>query len=145
MSEQCVAVKAIIQDEDGQVLLLRQSFNPEVEGAGSYHPPGGIVEPGETLHQALMREVQEETCLEVAVGEVIAVEEWRAAIRGIEYYFIGIFYACTITGGELDTAGNEESSGHAWIGPSTFREVAILEPSRSVVKKYLGLDQPEVG
>lgn len=141
MSEQCIAVKAVIENEQKQVLLLRQSFDPEVDGAGDYHPPGGIVEPGETLQQALRREVIEETSLEVNVGEVIAVEEWQVAIRGVECYFVGIFYACGISDGTLDIAANEECSGYAWVDLSNIRDFPILQPSRNVIEKFLTANQ----
>jgi 8-oxo-dGTP pyrophosphatase MutT (NUDIX family) len=59
--KQRIAAKAIIKNSEGQVLVLRQSFEKAVDGAGLYHPPGGIVEPGEILRETLKREVKEET------------------------------------------------------------------------------------
>ncbi len=54
-----MGVRAMILDGEERVCLVRHSYVP------GWHMPGGAVEPGETLHQALLREVQEETGLAV--------------------------------------------------------------------------------
>ena len=54
-----MGVRALILDAGGRVCLVRHSYVP------GWHMPGGAVEPGETLHQALLREVHEETGLAV--------------------------------------------------------------------------------
>jgi ADP-ribose pyrophosphatase YjhB (NUDIX family) len=54
-----MGVRAMILDSEGRVCLVRHSYVP------GWHMPGGAVEPRETLHQALLREVHEETGLEV--------------------------------------------------------------------------------
>lgn len=55
--------------EDDQILLLNQ----DTEGDRAWSLPGGKVEPGETIEEALRREVQEETGLEVHVGDLLYV------------------------------------------------------------------------
>jgi 8-oxo-dGTP pyrophosphatase MutT (NUDIX family) len=55
-----MGVRAMILDGEGRVCLVRHSYVP------GWHMPGGAVEPGETLHMALLREVQEETGLAVS-------------------------------------------------------------------------------
>lgn len=42
------AVKALIKNAEGKVLVLKQS-DPTISGNLTYHPPGGIIEPGESL------------------------------------------------------------------------------------------------
>jgi ADP-ribose pyrophosphatase YjhB (NUDIX family) len=54
-----MGVRAMILDSEGRVCLVRHSYQP------GWHMPGGAVEPRETLHQALLREVHEETGLAV--------------------------------------------------------------------------------
>lgn len=54
-----MGVRAMILDEEDRICLVRHSYAP------GWHMPGGAVEPGETLHQALVREVHEETGLAV--------------------------------------------------------------------------------
>ncbi|MFF4448221.1 NUDIX domain-containing protein [Streptomyces sp. NPDC001502] len=55
--------------EDGQILLLDQ----DTDGDRSWSLPGGKVEPGETLEEALRREMLEETGVEVEVGRLLYV------------------------------------------------------------------------
>ena len=56
--------------QDGKVLLVKRKFEPL---AGQWSLPGGAVEVGETLEACLVREMLEETGLEVRVGPVIEV------------------------------------------------------------------------
>ena len=54
-----MGVRALIRDQSGAVLLIRHSY------VGGWHMPGGGVGRGETVHQAMAREVREEVGLEV--------------------------------------------------------------------------------
>lgn len=61
------AVAAIIRRDDGAILLQRRA------DTGNWSLPAGAIEPGETPSQALLREVLEETGMEVAVDSIAAV------------------------------------------------------------------------
>lgn len=61
------AVGALIEDREGRVLFVRDN--------GRWMLPGGGVETGETRETALVREVHEETGVEISVGELLAVTE----------------------------------------------------------------------
>ena len=63
-----VAVGAVIQDADGRLLVVRRGQAP---AEGRWTLPGGKLEPGERLPDAVRREVAEETGLEVEPGELI--------------------------------------------------------------------------
>jgi 8-oxo-dGTP pyrophosphatase MutT (NUDIX family) len=60
-------VAAVIHDVEGRLLLQERASN---EG---WSLPGGAIEPGETPEQALLREVLEETCLDVAAARLLGV------------------------------------------------------------------------
>jgi 8-oxo-dGTP diphosphatase len=62
-----VCVGAVVIDDD-RLLLIRRGHGP---AAGNWSLPGGRVEFGETMVEALVREVQEETGLDVVVGDYI--------------------------------------------------------------------------
>lgn len=62
-----VAVSAFIQDAEGRILMIRRTDND------LYSIPGGQVEPGETLTQAAVREVKEETGIDIEVTGLIGI------------------------------------------------------------------------
>ena len=62
-----VAVSAFIQDNEGRILMIRRTDN------NLYSIPGGEVEPGETLTQAAVREVKEETGIDVGITGLIGI------------------------------------------------------------------------
>src|SRR3954471_16503073 len=89
-----VAVGAVVLDGD-RVLLVQRGQEPL---KGEWSLPGGVVEIGETLTAALVREVQEETSLDVVVGEVVEVLDSirRDADGRAEYHYVIVDYACLV-------------------------------------------------
>jgi len=67
----CVCVGAVAID-DGNLLLVRRGNEP---GRGTWSVPGGRVEPGETIQEAVVRELREETGIEGVCTGLIGVAE----------------------------------------------------------------------
>ncbi len=67
-----VGVGALIQDNDGRILLALRSQNAKNE-RGTWEIPGGAVEFGETLHDALKREIKEEISIGIEILEMLHV------------------------------------------------------------------------
>jgi 8-oxo-dGTP diphosphatase len=65
-------VGAVITDDHGRLLLILRGHEP---GQGLWSIPGGRIEPGETDQQAVIREVREETGLEVTCGRLLGSAE----------------------------------------------------------------------
>ncbi|WP_462248235.1 NUDIX domain-containing protein [Ekhidna sp.] len=76
-----------ILEENGQILLLKhKSLGPE---GYLWLPPGGGVEFGESLHEALKKEFLEETNLKIEVGEYLFTNEFiKSPYHAIEHFFV---------------------------------------------------------
>jgi ADP-ribose pyrophosphatase YjhB (NUDIX family) len=101
---------AVVRDGDGRLLLVRRGRPPSV---GLWSVPGGRVEPGETPAEAALREVREETGLDVVIGDLLATVE------------IGEFlvhdFAATVVGGAL--RAGDDASDVRWC---SFAEAALM-------------------
>lgn len=87
---------------DGKVLVIRRGREPH---KGKWSLPGGGVEPGETLRDAVKREVSEETGLEVEVGRVAGYrEEFFDDTHGVV-----IAFHVEVVGGELCAGDDAEA------------------------------------
>jgi mutator protein MutT len=130
-----VSVGAVIVD-GGQVLLIKRG-QPPLQGRWSL--PGGVVEVGETLREALVREVREETGLEVEVGPVVEVLERieRGADTRVEYHYVIIDYRCVVRGGRL--ACGTDADDARWVAASDIAAFGVTTAVRSVVHKALAL------
>lgn len=98
-----VGVGAIVFDDAGRVLLVERGKAPS---QGLWSIPGGRLEPGETLAQAVAREVHEETGLIVEVGTLACVLERL----GDDYHFVLLDYFARITGGRLAAASDARAA-----------------------------------
>jgi ADP-ribose pyrophosphatase YjhB (NUDIX family) len=112
-----LAVSAAII-RDGRVLVVRRARPP---ANGLFSLPGGVVEAGETLHEAIAREVREETSLEI---EPVALAGYREVIARdddarVERHFVILPFAARWLAGEPHL--NEELSEACWVHPSELR------------------------
>ncbi len=110
-------VGAIITDRAGRLLLIKRGHEPET---GRWSLPGGRVEPGETDQQAVVREVREETGLEVSCGALVgAVQRPRPGGGVLEIRD----YAATVTGGELRPG--DDAADARWVSPAGFGSLPL--------------------
>ena len=90
-----VAVGAFLFDQHGRVLLIERGQPP---GEGLWTVPGGKLEAGETLAQAVAREVREETGLVAEIGPMVCVVE--RITEG--YHYVILDYLARVVAGSLD-------------------------------------------
>lgn len=105
-----VAVGAVATDAD-RILLVRRGHGP---GAGLWSVPGGRVEPGETLHEAVVREVLEETGLEAVVDRFLGYVE-RFGDEPAPYHFVILDFAVTVLDPDQDPRAGDDAAEAAWI------------------------------
>jgi len=122
-----LAVSAVIF-RDGKVLLVRRARSP---GKGFYSLPGGRVEFGESLHQALAREVDEETSLRI---DIVALAGWREVLpsaSGGGHYVIMSFAA---RWREREPILNDEHDDFKWLEPAAFGDLKLTGGLLEVVE-----------
>ena len=107
-----VAVGAVVLDGD-RVLLVRRGAAPS---AGKWSIPGGLVELGERLEEAVVREVEEECNLRVRVlglcGVIDRVVREESA-DPVRYHWVIIDYAAVVEGGTL--AAGSDAAEAQWV------------------------------
>lgn len=124
----CVGVGAVLIHE-GRVLLIRRGKEPL---RGRWVVPGGTVELGETLEQALVREVQEETGLVVRPGAVVAVfDRIQRDADGVAYHYVIVDYLCDYVAGEARAGSDAEAV--ALVAPADLATYDLPEKALEVV------------
>jgi len=136
-----VGVGAVIVDrqhdhrrDENRVLLIRRGQPPLL---GEWSLPGGVLECGETLREAVAREVREETGLVVETSEMLGVYE--RLIRGdegrIRYHYVLIDFLCRPTGGDLK-AGSDAADVR-WFTRDELPALNLAHDANDVVLKGL--------
>jgi 8-oxo-dGTP diphosphatase len=133
---QRIATKALIVNEKGQCLILREA-NTYEEGTnvGRYHLPGGRLNLGEAFTDGLKREVDEEAGLEIEIGKPIYVGEWRPVIKGVQNQIVAIFFICKPLTSQVRLS--EEHDDFQWVMPGDVSKFDIMSPENNVIQEYV--------
>jgi 8-oxo-dGTP diphosphatase len=125
-----LAVSAAII-RDGKVLIVRRP--PRPPAGGLYTLPGGVVEVGETLTEAVRREIREETALTI---EPVALAGYREAIGKddegrVRRHFVILPFAARWVAGE--PVLNEELAEWAWLDPAAVTGLETTDGLAEIV------------
>ena len=129
-----VGVSAVVVGPSG-VLLVRRAHPPM---QGEWSLPGGAVEVGETLAEAIVREVREETGLDVEAGPLLdAVDVIRRDVDGrVEYHYVLVDYLCLPLGGTL--CPSSDASEVCWAAPLDVPSYGLSSHAVAVIAKGVG-------
>jgi 8-oxo-dGTP diphosphatase len=114
--EVCVGAIAV---DDARVLLVRRGHGP---AAGSWSVPGGRVERGETLAEAVVRELAEETGLEGVCDDLIG---WVERI-GDWYHYVVLDFRVTVLDPRDPVAGDDAAEA-AWVAVEELASLPLVE------------------
>lgn len=125
-----VGVGAIIIDA-GRVLLVKRGHAPL---QGEWSIPGGVLEVGETLRDAAIREAQEETCVTVKTAELLGVYDrvLRDEKGETRYHYVLIDFLCRQVAGEASAAGDADEV--RWFTFAETEKLGLAEDTREVVR-----------
>ena len=126
-----IGVGAIIIDGD-RVLLVKRA-HPPIQGQWSI--PGGVLEVGEMVREAAIREAQEETGLIVDPGELLGVYDriLRDSEKRVQYHYVLIDFLCRATGGELQAA--TDAAEVRWFTREELTALNLAEDTQDVIQK----------
>ena len=130
-----LAVSAAII-RDGKVLIVRRARPPAY---GVFTLPGGGVEAGETLHEAVIREVLEETALTITPLGLAGHREVIGRDRDgkVERHFVILPFAARWVAGEI--ALNDELAEARWLMPAELDGLKTTEGLADVVRAAFAL------
>ena len=141
-SHPIIGVGGIVFQQD-RVLLVKRGREP---GLGQWSIPGGVVNTGETLKDAVVREVFEETHLEVEVLALAKVLEriFRDPDGRIAYHYVLVDFLCQCRGGELKSDSDAQDARFVPLQDLPSYKIAAV--TLEVIRRAAWLEKnPEAG
>ena len=134
-----VGVGAIIIEEN-RVLLVKRARPPLL---AQWSIPGGALEVGELVREAVVREAREETGLIVDPGELLGVYDRvvRDSQQRVQYHYVLIDFLCRRVGGELAAA--DDAAEVRWFTREELPGLKLAEDTLDVIRR--GFTKPEMG
>lgn len=125
-----VGISAVIEGEDGRILLLHRNATKDF-GAQEWEPVSGRVEAGETIEQAVRREVREETGL-----VVVALNPFDTfAFERLGVELLGIAFACHCRSGVLPQTSDEHDA-QRWVSEREMLDLELNPRVRKTLDLY---------
>jgi len=134
-----------IYAEDGKLLVINKNGGPY---KNRFDLPGGSLEEGETLSEAMKREFLEETGLEIEIMESIGIKDFKLPWLWKEFtdvHHIAVYYSVRKIGGRLripEQFEGQDSSGAVWV---TQKDISLNNASPLVLKAFEWLKTEEFG
>jgi len=129
-----VSVGSLILNKKGELLLVKSHKWP---GVNKYTMPGGHIEIGETVEEALKREIKEEVGLEIEPIKFLTVQD---AIFSKEFFkpkhFIFLDFLCESPTSRVKL-DNDELQEYLWVNPENALNLNIDSFTRKTIEKYL--------
>lgn len=121
-SRPIVAVSGMIVNQEGKILIVRRAKPP---GKGKWSLPGGAVKLGETLHQALRREIQEECHISITIEKLLGAFDriFFDEDRKVQYHYVILDYLCRTASPQIQPATDVDA--FAWIGPTDMEKYSF--------------------
>jgi 8-oxo-dGTP diphosphatase len=126
-----VAGKAVVR-KGGRILLVQRSLKSGFD-PGRWELPGGKIDLGEDLVEALKREIQEEAGLVIKVGRPF--KTWHFVKE--PFWVTGVTFLCDYVSGDVKLSS--EHNAHEWIDPEDYGRFPLSTSMEDQIKTYLEL------
>jgi 8-oxo-dGTP diphosphatase len=132
-----VGVGAVVV-RDGKALIIKRAHEPR---RGEWSLPGGLLELGESLQDAVRREIKEEAGLDIAVGPIIETFDrvHRDDQGKIRYHFVIVDFVCSAADGEA--VPGSDADGVAWVRADEIDEYGVNDHAKAVILRGLNYHQ----
>ena len=130
-SRPMVGVGVLVVDAD-RYLLIRRAADPD---KGLWAIPGGLVKIGEKVKQAAVREVREETGLEVELDRILAVIDKivRDELGKIRYHFVIVDYEARVVGGSLQASSDALEA--RWVKRAELVDYELTDSFKDMLRR----------
>jgi len=125
-----LALKAIIYNDDGKILTIRRSKTAG-RRALTWDLPGGNLEFGEKLEDSILREIREETSIEV---EKLLILNTSVGFDSADAFRVTIGY--TAKAKTKSVVLSYEHDDFKWVTPEEFTQLDIYEPHRKLIEQF---------
>ena len=122
-----IGVGAIVEN-NGSILLVKRGKQPYM---GEWAIPGGQVEWGESLHDAVKREIKEETGVDIEVGEL--AYHFEHISEAVEHHYVVLDFFARYVGGELRAGDDADDVG--WFIFKSLKQLNINETTYQALRK----------
>ena len=124
---------------DGKALIIKRAHEPR---KGEWSLPGGLIDLGESLTDAVRREIKEETGLDVELGRIIETFDriHRDGDGRIRYHFVIVDYVCWPMEGEAVPGSDAEAV--EWVTADEVDRYGINAHAKAVLERGLAFQRP---
>ena len=119
-----IVVAAAVIERGGAVLVTRRLKGAHLEGLWEF--PGGKCEPGESIHDCLIREIDEELAVRVTPGDTLLVTTHAYPEKTVQLHFI----ACTVDG----TPAPQQGQDMQWIDRASLDSLSFPEADAALIE-----------
>ena len=132
-----VAAKGLVEYK-GKILILRESSD-YITGTqeGKYDFPGGRIDPGESLVDALVREAKEEAGLTIQVGPSFHVSEKFQTIQGDACHIVRTYFHCTTP--DTNVVLSRDHDAFAWINPNEHANYNLIGNEHETFERFIAV------
>lgn len=135
-----VAVGGVVCLGD-RILLVKRATDP---GKGTWSIPGGAVRLGESLKEAVVREVKEETGLDVEAVEHLGIVERIEREQGrVRFHYVIVDYSCRVKGGMPKAGSDAEDLG--WFAFEELKTLGLSPEALSLIERAMRIGRLQTG